>query len=1536
MTKNRNNLLELRWVLLEILRVVVAKGITFAETAFIVQYLEEENQKPEDRRMIVDVLQLLLTFFNDQGNLLIPQLQKLGGIKLFIPMLRSENEKFRVWTLKLIGKLYHSMSVLPAPPSPSSAAAALATPSKKEEVVSPSVSPAPTPPTSPGGAAPPATPGGPGASSSSGGSAPMTEAGECLVLVKKALEPYGLTYNVYTALMEILVGFISVEGLEHPLTPIGGPTSPQQKRATVFRYVSILPIIFDLLVSSDLELKEKVIRDLTTLLQTSSDSRIRFLEQRLWQVWLFGVLAVNKRREQWEKSVIASHNEGGNTFSAYVSSPAEIKLEAAVSDLVTLLLEHSLFQTAPGSMKAFDNTTASLAFFRTSYPSLDASSVAESITRKICRTLVDSNDLLARCRQSPVIWQNTVHLLFFIEEFLFDLPPIEDGKPIPLLPLTVVHDSRGVWRAFGIAQKVLDFLDAFMQIRFLNPFDMEDKARSIMEKMEERVRRFQLRLVLYSINEAGALKSSQKVKMRKDSFVNIKQVVENTFKDTQAIQSSLARYLRKKTQQWDIQMSDVDLMSQKNLKRVKDISIVSQNMNLAIYLLSFIHSIRKMPDTSRDETFDHLVGALFEVMVVSVRNRLMENPQHGPLVQKIHTDNLVGFFMHGLDNIADFTLKDLTITATETVLKEEVQSVGASKDAVRRRQARVSDAVKQVKKFETDRNRDLAEESSSMALMLAQQGQQLRNKLRMNLAQYSAFLASEWKSLLRLLTDSRGPWASPTTDENEHVYWKLDMVENRKRMRLRLKRHYGDVSAIEKASQLNDAKKGKQQTTPEEPQSPKASKAVSKLVAKNLPKGAEEEDSSAVEDDWHELKAPPSMDPQQEQAAGAQPQRKTRLEKTLHLTTCEFIRGIVPVEGEFEITNASIYFRNMEKKLFKSVPIEDIVRVYSRRYMLRTTAIELFTRNQISYFFNFASTTQGTQVLKTIVSLRPPNLQADGWFAGHPSRMMKAKKNLTESWRKREISNFDYLMELNTIAGRTYNDPSQYPVFPWILADYTSKKIDLNDPKVYRDLSKPVGALEPKRLQQFLDRWENFNDDNIPKFLYGSHYSSTGIVLFYLTRLEPFTSQFVSLQGGMFDHPARMFWSIPVTWQNCMVNSSDVKELIPEFFYSPEFLVNSNNYNLGTLSDATDIQDVQLPPWAESPEAFIQINRAALESEYVSAHLHEWVDLIFGSKQTGEEAVAANNVFYYLTYEGAVDIDKIDDPVVRQSVLGQIKEFGQTPCQLFKTPHPARYTQNELTAMNQSVLGALLSPLGGASASPEVPAPAFLGKVQQVRARSSGSDSRDIIHIQTNNQDKLLFVFKDGLVFPLSFKPPSRTKKFPISFQQSPEYDIISSPQRLKEHDLELLVSSAIPGTQLSQCVTSTADGKYLFHCGNWDNTIVCSGVNDVSDYVAALEHHDVATCLALTEDGRILATASRDCNCYIWEVESFTRVLRREKNATVPKPYRTLSGHDDVISTIVISSDLVRQSRKLTLICSVTNSRHCRTSSLLEAPTRR
>lgn len=78
---------------------------------------------------------------------------------------------------------------------------------------------------------------------------------------------------------------------------------------------------------------------------------------------------------------------------------------------------------------------------------------------------------------------------------------------------------------------------------------------------------------------------------------------------------------------------------------------------------------------------------------------------------------------------------------------------------------------------------------------------------------------------------------------------------------------------------------------------------------------------------------------------------------------------------------------------------------------------------------------------------------------------LEMAENARERWKRREISNFEFLVILNTLAGRSYNDLTQYPIFPWVLADYTSEKLDFNKSSTFRDLSKPVGALDENRFK---------------------------------------------------------------------------------------------------------------------------------------------------------------------------------------------------------------------------------------------------------------------------------------------------------------------------------------------------------------------------------------------------------------------------------------------------------------------------------------
>jgi beige protein homolog 1 len=269
-------------------------------------------------------------------------------------------------------------------------------------------------------------------------------------------------------------------------------------------------------------------------------------------------------------------------------------------------------------------------------------------------------------------------------------------------------------------------------------------------------------------------------------------------------------------------------------------------------------------------------------------------------------------------------------------------------------------------------------------------------------------------------------------------------------------------------------------------------------------------------------------------------------------------------------------------------------------------------------------------------------------------------------------------MLINTLAGRTYNDLTQYPVFPWVIADYTSSELDLSDPKTFRDLSKPMGCQTTTREAEFRERYKSFaemGDHSAPAFHYGTHYSSAMIVTSYLIRLQPFVKSYLLLQGGTFDHADRMFFSIEQAWRSASrLNMTDVRELTPEFFFLPEFLLNLNEFDFGARqNEQKSISAVELPPWAKGdPRIFIAKNREALESPFVSKHLHQWIDLVFGHKQKGENAIAAVNVFHHLSYQGAKDLDAITDSNERLATIGIIHNFGQTPYQIFHKAHPAR------------------------------------------------------------------------------------------------------------------------------------------------------------------------------------------------------------------------------------------------------------------------
>ena len=149
-------------------------------------------------------------------------------------------------------------------------------------------------------------------------------------------------------------------------------------------------------------------------------------------------------------------------------------------------------------------------------------------------------------------------------------------------------------------------------------------------------------------------------------------------------------------------------------------------------------------------------------------------------------------------------------------------------------------------------------------------------------------------------------------------------------------------------------------------------------------------------------------------------------------------------------------------------PLQWLKDIQFRRYNLRPTALEFFLITRRNFLLNFNEKQQQQEIYQKLISLKFPLLNC------HPTNSngsvtpidLLNESKITEKWMNRELSNFDYLMMLNTIAGRTYNDLNQYPIFPWVLKDYTSNVLDLQNPDVFRDFSKPIGIQNPKNINE--------------------------------------------------------------------------------------------------------------------------------------------------------------------------------------------------------------------------------------------------------------------------------------------------------------------------------------------------------------------------------------------------------------------------------------------------------------------------------------
>ncbi|XP_074383078.1 protein GFS12 isoform X2 [Apium graveolens] len=252
------------------------------------------------------------------------------------------------------------------------------------------------------------------------------------------------------------------------------------------------------------------------------------------------------------------------------------------------------------------------------------------------------------------------------------------------------------------------------------------------------------------------------------------------------------------------------------------------------------------------------------------------------------------------------------------------------------------------------------------------------------------------------------------------------------------------------------------------------------------------------------------------------------------------------------------------------------------------------------------------------------------------------------SWWSGELSNFEYLLVLNKLAGRRWGDHTFHTVMPWVI-DFTVKP-DENCDAGWRDLRKSKWRLAKGDEQ--LDF--TYLTSEIPHHVSDECLSELAVCSYKARRL-PLSVLRMAVRSVYEPN------EYPSTMQRLFQWTPD--ECIPEFYYDPIIF----------KSQHSGMSDLAIPSWSGSAEEFINLHRDALESEKVSSEIHHWIDTTFGYKMSGESAIAAKNV------------------MLPASTPTTLRSVGRR--QLFTQPHPARQrgARSSHKSLTESVLQQLVA-----------------------------------------------------------------------------------------------------------------------------------------------------------------------------------------------------------------------------------------------------
>ena len=393
-----------------------------------------------------------------------------------------------------------------------------------------------------------------------------------------------------------------------------------------------------------------------------------------------------------------------------------------------------------------------------------------------------------------------------------------------------------------------------------------------------------------------------------------------------------------------------------------------------------------------------------------------------------------------------------------------------------------------------------------------------------------------------------------------------------------------------------------------------------------------------------------------------------------------------------------------EKNRIIKIKLNDIRMILKRIYYYRKSALEIFTETK-SYYFNFSSENKISDLFILLIypceqDYLPININNNtlGYIRlnkaiieeDNLSELINKKNNFIEYFSNKtsmgqlcEMCIFDIIILLNLISNRSYIDLHQYPVFPTLYFFNKEEKMLRRDFKEHIGLNELTETQKERKglfyiaYQETLNEIKEnseFSEDFVKKsHLFNTHYSNIVYTSNFLIRVFPYSFTAIEMQGEGFDNPNRLFHYIKDTFYNIGVQKSDLRELIPEFFYLPEMFMNLNSINYNQRANGELVDDAIIPEYISErnnieklknktnyEKMFIFVDDMKTQLEYLEKNMSYWINLIFGTKQRYDN-IEKKQYFRkesYLNMEG-VDYTKYEkDDIIMNSC-----DFGTIPLQ---------------------------------------------------------------------------------------------------------------------------------------------------------------------------------------------------------------------------------------------------------------------------------